>query len=261
MRHVCADTVATFEDIAPSLNADSARMSNQPFESGGATFRANPALFGEAGPSKRTSWGPATNSTGLYYDFNVGGATPDRNDTAVVPGAGRNGSESWMVANAFDANSVIMEAPGGMFFDSLWLTNTRTVDFLVNNPDPNMFARPLDQPGDLYQVVFNDLTPGGSGGQIFVDLAGYDANAPNNVFSLSDWTQVDLSGFAGATRVGIGFAGTDSAGNGLNTPAYVAIDDVAFLTAVPEPSGLVALSLITGVVLMRRRRRSLAERR
>ena len=251
-----ADTIVDFEDIMPALSADSARMANQTFQSGGMTVGADPAVFAEVGPSNRTTWGPGTTTQGLYYDFNQGGGTPNRNDTAVVPGTGRNGSSTWIVANAGTPNSIFLQSPNGMFFDSLWVSNTRTVDFLVQNADPNNFSRPLNQPGDFLQVIFNDLTPGGGGGTVTFDLAGYDAAAANNVFSVSDWTRVDLSGLGQATRIGIEFDGSDVGAFGLNTPAYLGIDDVAFITAVPEPGTALFFAGICGWMVCRRKRRA-----
>lgn len=126
--------------------------------------------------------------------------------------------------------------------------------------------------GSDYSKKFGGAT-GADPDWLTVTLTGYDAqNAVTGAvtFYLADfrfadgasdylvdeWTSVDLTGLGtGVTKILLGFASSDTGMFGINTPTYVALDDLAF-TPVPEPSAAVALAgLGAWLVASARRRR------
>lgn len=246
-------TVVDFETLGAGLSPDSAYVGADAaggFSENGASFNNNydPTFQSWNGfaYSNRTS-----HASGGFAEFN------DDNDTTSEPRAGVGGSSTWAVANSFSPNTAVMEAPSGMFFDSLWVTNTATAAFILEfgNGFSDPFGGPTGDEPDLFTVRFNDLTPGGGG---FVEhiLADYRFADPANDFIVEDWQQVDLTSLGEATRIGIEFTSTDVGSFGINTPTYVAIDDIQFEAArVPEPGSLGVLALLGGAVVWYRRRK------
>lgn len=79
-------------------------------------------------------------------------------------------------------------------------------------------------------------------------------------YIVDDWTTVDLSGLGGGVRsIELSWDSSDKSFGYVNTPTYVALDNLAF-SAVPEPSSA-ALLVGAGALAacgVRRRRRSVA---
>ncbi|MBC9930165.1 DUF4465 domain-containing protein [Chitinophaga qingshengii] len=77
----------------------------------------------------------------------------------------------------------------------------------------------------LLAYGFNGSTPTNGGAPVEIDLARYSNHLPV-VAPLTAWTYFDLSDLGTVTRVEFNFEGNDSGAYGLNTPAYVCIDNV-----------------------------------
>jgi hypothetical protein len=72
-------------------------------------------------------------------------------------------------------------------------------------------------------------------------------------YIVDQWTEVDLNRLGSAASIRLTFSGSDVGAFGLNTPAYVALDQLR-LTAVPEPSHGLFLVALAGLGLNRHRR-------
>lgn len=77
----------------------------------------------------------------------------------------------------------------------------------------------------LQAYGFNGTTPTNGGLPIEIDLARYNNHLPV-VAPVTTWTYFDLSALGTVTRVEFNCAGNDSGTYGLNTPAYVCMDNV-----------------------------------
>lgn len=77
----------------------------------------------------------------------------------------------------------------------------------------------------LQAYGFNGNTPTNSGLPIEIYLARYNNHLPV-VAPVTSWTYFDLSALGTVTRVEFNFEGNDSGTYGLNTPAYVCMDNV-----------------------------------
>jgi hypothetical protein len=88
-------------------------------------------------------------------------------------------------------------------------------------------------------------------GQVEFDLADFTDPDPALDHVVDAWTLVDLSGLGPVKSLGFSFSGSDVGTFGLNTPAYVAIDDI---TVIPEPGTAWLVGL--GVAMMATRRRA-----
>ena len=91
-------------------------------------------------------------------------------------------------------------------------------------------GKSLKDQGGWFKVVFigfdeNDVKTG----QVDYYLANFDSAQPTTLNGiLNGWHQVTLGDKLGesVSKVVINFEGSDSSAYGLNTPAYVAIDDI-----------------------------------
>jgi hypothetical protein len=77
----------------------------------------------------------------------------------------------------------------------------------------------------LQAYGFNGSTPTNGGDPVEIYLARYSGHA-TVVAPLTSWTYFDLSDLGTVTRVEFNFDGNDSGSYGLNTPAYVCMDNV-----------------------------------
>ncbi|WP_338396725.1 DUF4465 domain-containing protein [Persicobacter psychrovividus] len=87
------------------------------------------------------------------------------------------------------------------------------------------FAKKFED-GDWFKVTFTGLDAEGkeTGAQDFY-LADYRDGKTDVV---SNWTNVDLSGLGAIKELKITFDGSDQGDNGLNTPKYLAIKEIAY---------------------------------
>jgi hypothetical protein len=102
---------------------------------------------------------------------------------------------------------------------------------------------------------------GNQTGSLTYDLANYFGPGAGDDEFLDDWTTLDLSSF-GTTR-SLRFSTTSSqisdfGGFGIfsDVPAYAAIDNLTFTTAVPEPNAVIVLLGFSGYMTSRRRRKA-----
>lgn len=117
-------------------------------------------------------------------------------------------------------------------FNSVWVCNT-TYAYLVMK-DGNSFTQgSLQKQNGWFKVVFValDATGKSTGRKVEYYLANFDSSK-NTESGLTNkirtgWNQVNLSDLGDSVcTVAINFEGSDSSTYGLNTPAYVAIDDI-----------------------------------
>ncbi len=83
-------------------------------------------------------------------------------------------------------------------------------------------------------------------------LADYRSDDNSQDYIVTDWTNVDLTSLGEVYGLEFELSSSDSGDFGMNTPAYVAIDDISL---VPEPSTMVLLLMAAaaGAIAWRRR--------
>jgi hypothetical protein len=71
-------------------------------------------------------------------------------------------------------------------------------------------------------------TPTNSGNPVEFYLADYRPNSPTATPAIERWTKWNLSALGLVATIKFNFVGSDTSDYGLNTPAYVCIDDITF---------------------------------
>ena len=157
------------------------------------------------------------------------------NQYAAVTGAGHD-SETYAVG--FAGDSLFFNVPDGTRPDAVRLTNTTYAAATIF--DGNMFSKPFGGPKDddgnigpeedFFSVVFTGMTePNGLGiptGEQEFFLADYRGDEK---LIINTWEQIDLTNLGSAKSVKLSFTSSDVHEEfGINTPQYVAIDNLTF---------------------------------
>jgi hypothetical protein len=243
-----AQTIVDFEDVTPrdTALAGSYWVSNPGFTADGVTFAGG----GYGGYAVSDS----TNIDGYGYFF-LGGPTATAEVSAYAPptGGGAGGSAQFAVLYG----SAAINLPTGYAPASVQLTNTTTTRFSLLDGDfvAKKFGGDSGNDPDFFSVVFTGYTgldaTGSTTAAVEFFLADY--RFANNAldYIVQSWQTVDLSPLGNAASIGVSWNSSDVGEWGINTPTYVALDN---LTVIPEPAS--ALFLIGASVfgLLPRRR-------
>lgn len=251
------ETIVDFEDVGASLESDSAYRGEDTaggFRSGPIDFvtRYNPAFDSWNGSaySNRTSW--TLGGTSGFEEFQFGNDTVVADD--VGSGSGADGSDTWGVLFGFTPNEARFEVDPDFRLKSLQINNTRTTAHILENGNSSATAF---GPDDRFEVIFNSIRV-----DIVDDMEEVTVLGSTGPFLLADgtsivrdWIEIDFEGTAieNANMIGVEFRSTDTGMFGINTPTYVAIDNLT-LTAIPEPSSI-ALVMLSGFGFSVSRRR------
>lgn len=154
-------------------------------------------------------------------------------DDSVVSSGGANQSEQWLAAYNFTVGDFILAAPQSTVVSSITINNTALVGHTVVN---GLFQASSFTQGDFLRVRFIALNASNQtiGTTNWYDLAIHDGN----LWLMSQWTTIDLSSLQ-SNRITFEFAGSDvDPLFGLNTPSYLAIDNVV-IDEVTQPASVV----------------------
>ncbi len=271
--------VVDFEELSvPASGFEAGLNLSGSFTSGGVSFNNSAADFGGALPyfegfaySKQNLTIPApvdnTSFPGVY-DPQLWGYD------AYAPtdgGGGAGGSKNYAVAyvTPFLLPDARITLPEGVKPTSIELTNVAFAALVMRDGDPNGYSRKFGTPPagqqpqvwtDWLKLTITGLDAGGAPlptAPVEFYLADYRQIGGAAPYIVDAWTTVDLSSLAGARFLVLSADGSDSGDFGLNTPAYVALDNLV-LTPVPEPAtcllALVGAALV-GLAARRGRRR------
>lgn len=183
------------------------------------------------------------------------------NQYAAAPGGGSNGMGGTAVggtyAISFGAGSYFNLQPGAEL-QSIDVTNGTYPALSMLNGDQfaKQFGGADGNDPDLFQVTLSGFDAlGGTGNllnSITVDLADYRFADNSQDFILNTWQTIDISGLTGARSIALSYTSTDNGMFGINTPQYLAVDNLT-LSAVPEPSCSVVALFVFGAGLRRRK--------
>jgi hypothetical protein len=261
-----ANLLVTFED--KTVFSGSAPDDSGSFYNGGPDTNSNGWTSGGVffNNSYDSSFGGFW--SGWSYS-NVANATSAgfENQYAAAPGGGSTGLGGVAVGQLYAiayADGAYFNLPTGMLLQSADLTNGTYGYFSMRDGDgpPFFFAKKFGGASgndpDLFGVTLKGFDSlGGAGnliGSISVNLADYRFADNSQDFILNTWQNVDLSSIATARSVSLTFFSSDMGAFGINTPTFVALDNLR-LTAVPEPSSICFIAVIGSAIILHRRKR------
>jgi len=239
-------TTIHFEEFG--LPTNSALPYTGGFSSGGAQFANSWAVWGSF-----TSWNGFAVST--WTDTTTPGYT---NQFSVISGSGVAGSPHYVVGYGVGSGSsaeMRMTFPTDVQVQGLYVNNTTYAYLSMRDGDPfaKKFGGPSGSDPDWFLLTIRgwDVSDIETGAIQFY-LADYRFDDPSQDYIVHTWTWVDLSGLGASVRkLTFELNSSDVGPWGMNTPAYVALDDIA---VVPEPWTCATLC-IAGVLGWLTRRR------
>jgi len=238
-----------FEDLTLALNTRfdgyGAGATTGSWQSGGASFNTN-------------TFGPGWS----YSNINDNTTAGFTNQWSAITGSGFGGSGIYAIANSGSPNGAVINLFAPSMLSSVHVTNSTYAALSMQNGDAfaKKFGGVSENDPDFFLLTFTGFSAPNASGSVTgsVDFFLADFRFENNSldYIVDQWTSVDLTGLGAAHSIGLTLTGSDIGQFGLNTPAYVAIDNLVFV-AIPEPSGGIVFAAGLTIVF-RRRRRSLS---
>lgn len=149
------------------------------------------------------------------------------NGYSAWPGSGANGSVKFAVINpTFGSEDPVIT------FDQV--TRVKTVE-VANNTYAALSMRSGDafakvftyEDADYFKVIFEGFDDlGASTGTVEYYLADFRTSGGPGI--IKNWKEVDLSGLGSVKSIGVSFGSSDVGTYGINTPMYVAIDNLRY---------------------------------
>jgi len=247
--------VADFEDLtlscAETFNNGSDNAGG--FTSGGAFFNNTFTDFGTF-----TAW------EGWSYSNVTDTTTPgfgNQYSAYHLPGGGGDQSSQYGVAFTADPGIATIALPAGTIPVSARVTNTTFAALSMLNGDSfaKKFGGTTGNDPDFFKLTISGLDALASPiGSVDFFLADFRFADNSQDFLIDAWTTLDLTSLAGASTLSFGLTSSDTGPFGINTPAFVALDNLV-TAAIPEPGSLVLATfaglLLAGIGLARRSRR------
>jgi hypothetical protein len=154
-------------------------------------------------------------------------------------GGGASGSPNFAVGFPSFSTGLTIQLPTGYNPTSVQLTNTTYAALSMRDGDvfAKKFGGPSGNDPDYFYVTIRGIDgnqqPVGSANFYLADYRFADNSQD---YIVNHWTPVDLSSLAGAKTLSIDFTSSDVGMFGINTPTYVALDDLQLLD-VPTRKG------------------------
>lgn len=117
----------------------------------------------------------------------------------------------------------VADAPEGRVIKGMNITNSAWVVECVKNG--NGTAKKFEQ-GDWFKVTFTGVKADKSTASVEYYLADYRSEDHSKWTCLTSWDWIDLSSLGKVVSLNVSFDGSDSGAYGLNTSAYVCVDNV-----------------------------------
>ncbi len=212
--------VATFDDLSLASESFFSSNTSTSFNSGGASFAYNCSVFGGICYWDGFTYANTTDTTTPGFTDPL-----DDNQYSAITGGGVNGSSNFGVG--FSSSRVDFSA--STILDGAYFTNTTYA--YISMRDGDTFAKKFET-GDFFTLTVQGLDATNTvTGSLDISLAsGTDL--------LSSWLWADLSSLGTVSALEFSLSSSDNGVFGMNTPAYFAIDDLTFASAVPVPAAV-----------------------
>lgn len=174
-----------------------------------------------------SAFGPFWNY-GFSYSNKTDTSTPGyTNDRAAITGIGYNNSPNYCIV--WQGYSEPRIRVGGLNIQSLYVTNTTYAYLSMRDGDgfAKKFGGATGNDPDWFKVSFILYLTGGGVDTVHHYLA--DFRFQNNAFDYiqKDWEQVNFN-LGTVDSIGIKLSSSDTGAFGMNTPAYLALDQLYF---------------------------------
>lgn len=164
-------------------------------------------------------------------------------------GGGAGGSPNFAIGFPSFSTGLMIQLPLGYNPSTVQLTNTTYAALSMRDGDAfaKKFGGQSGNDPDYFYVTIHGIDGNQQPvGSVSFYLADYRFADNSQDYIVSHWTPVNLSSLAGAKALSFNFASSDVGMFGINTPTYVALDDLQ-LSDVPTRKGDLNLDASTSV--------------
>ena len=218
-----AQLLIDFDELSPPKQGNGDRY----FDGYGAS--ATKGTWSSQGASFNTNmFGP-----GFSYSDVDDVTTPGfQNQWAAITGGDFSRLGNYALASTFIENGAFINLPENQQPESIRLTNSTYAFLSMQNGDAfaKQFGGDDGNDPDFFIVRlqgFSEIdTNGDTTGQVVFYLADFRFDDNANDFIVDTWELVDLRDLGDAQSIGYSFDSSDVGNFGINTPAYVAFDEL-----------------------------------
>lgn len=153
------------------------------------------------------------------------------NQYSVMAAKGANNSKQFAIANSDGATFECPQNEHGYFtIESIMLTNSTYAYFSMKNGDSygKIFS---SEDKDWFKVTITGYKGEKETGTVDYYLADF---RDGKAFISNTWEKVDVSSLAEVDKVTFSFSSSDMGEYGMNTPAYVCIDNILFTQEIEK---------------------------
>lgn len=150
------------------------------------------------------------------------------NQYSSFVGEGANGSATYAIAAAF-VTPTITRADDTTGFESIQITNSTyaALSMMQGDDFAKRFGGESGDDPDFFLLTIDGLDASGDSiGTVEFYLADYRFTDNSQDYIVDQWTTIDLSSISQATELAFSLSSSDVGSFGMNTPAYVAVDNV-----------------------------------
>ncbi len=245
---------STFDDLA--LPAPASHYSPGTTASGAFPFTSGSASFNH----DYTNFGGGCCSTGWSYSNHTDTTTPGfGNQYSAYAGSGQGGSANYavgyMAVGYFGPLNAEFSAP--TIVNGAYFTNTTyaALSMLAGDAIAKKFGGASGNDADFFKLTISGFNGALATGSVDFFLADYRFADNAQDYIVQQWTFVSLASLGGVTRLGFDLTSSDIGANGMNTPAYLALDTLT-TAPVPEPGQYAMLLAGLAFLGMARRKRA-----
>lgn len=186
--------------------------------------------------------------SGFSYSRVTNGTTGGfQNQYAARPGIGSQGSNQYAVVFNGSSGDAIVTFGAAVNVQSMDVSNTAYAYYSMLNGDAfaKKFGGDTGNDADFFKLTIQGFQAGAQVGAVDFYLADYRFADNSLDYIVSDWRTVGLSGLGSVDSLRFALESSDNGTFGMNTPAYFAMDRIAF-AAVPEPTSMALLAAASG---------------
>jgi hypothetical protein len=189
-----------------------------------------------------------------YSRVNAGNLAGFENQYAAKPGIGSDGSAHYAVVyNTFSGNAVVTFG-AQVQLSSIDVSNTAYTYFSMRDGDQfaKKFGGDSGNDEDFFKLEIQGFRGTVATGSVDFFLADYRFANNSQDYLVDQWARVNLSSLGAVDSLKFALSSSDLGQFGMNTPAYFAMDRIAF-SAVPEPGSIALLGIAGAAAWLRRR--------
>ena len=161
-----------------------------------------------------------------------------QNQWAAITGADASGIGNYALANSFADDGAVINLPDDWRADSMLVTNSTFAFLSMQNGDAfaKRFGGDDGNDPDFFMVRFRGFsetnTKGSNTGEIDFYLADFRFADNSADYIVDTWEFVELRDLGNAKSIGISFESSDVGKFGINTPVYVAFDEILLIPSI-----------------------------